>query len=329
MPTFNGQQFLRLAIESALAQDIGIHELIVVDDGSTDETTGIVGEFAAVDTRVHLHVNDKRLGMAGNWNRSASLATGTWVKFLFQDDLLDPACVRTMLKAAEPAGQSFVACRRNFLFEDSISAAFRDDFLESARATDISRHSKIQGAITASDFLAIALRAPLVNCIGEPTAVMFRRELLSRSGYFDPALRQLTDWDMWLRMAGVAGLAYVDAPLATFRLHNRSATLHNRSPENRTDALDPLVLLHKMTTSVQFAPLRTAAMRVAPRLHLDDDFADEYLRISHLCRTDPHGPLPKLWAAAAGFYPALAPRQPRDTLRLLAARLRWRLRPSH
>ncbi len=322
MPTFNGERYLQPAIESALAQEADVLELVIVDDGSTDGTVDIVREFARRDRRVRLHENRERLGMAQNWNRAMELSGGEWVKFVFQDDLLAPACIGTMLRAANESGRSTVACRRQFLFEDTVTEAFRTRFLDYVGAHDLARITGGDADLSAEQFADIAVAAPLGNCVGEPTAVMFRRSLIGQAGLFDPALRQLTDWDMWLRLASREGIAYIDDPLVSFRLHGSSATLANHRPESRGDALDALVLLYKLSIGDAYAPLRAAAQRAHPAIRFDLLMEDEYLRIRRLCASTQSETLRASWDKVGRLYPALAPNPARDWGRSWKAR--WR-----
>ena len=322
MPTFNGERYLRPAIESALAQEAGVLELVIVDDGSTDGTVEMVREFARRDRRVRLHENRERLGMAQNWNRAIELSGGEWVKFVFQDDLLTPACVGTMLRAANESGRSMVACRRHFVFDETVTEAFRTTFLDYVGAHDLGRIMGGDADLSAEQFADIAVAAPRGNWVGEPTAVMFRRSLVAQVGLFDPALRQLTDWDMWLRLASRGGIAYLDDPLVSFRLHGSSVTLANQRPESRGDALDALVLLYKLSTGEAYAPLRAAALRAHPAIRLDLLMEDEYVQIRRLCASTQSEALRAIWDAVARVYPALAPTPARDWGRSWTAR--WR-----
>lgn len=322
MLTFNGERYLQPAIESALAQEADDFELVIVDDGSTDGTVEMVREFARRDRRVRLHANRERLGMAQNWNRAMELAGGEWVKFVFQDDLLAPTCLGTMLRAANESGRSMVACRRHFLFEHTVPDAFRTTFLNYVGVHDLARVTGGDADLSAEQFAEIAVAAPLGNCVGEPTAVMFRRSLVAQVGLFDPALRQLTDWDMWLRLASRGGIAYVDDPLVSFRLHGGSVTLANNRPERRGDALDALVLLYKLSTGEAHAPLRAAAQRAQPAIRLDLLMEDEYFRIRRLAESSQSETLRAIWDHVARLYPAIAPDPARDWGRSWKAR--WR-----
>ena len=109
VPTYNGEPFLQAALDSASAQTFGDLEILVVDDGSSDGTPALVERHAADDPRVRLLRNERNLGLVGNWNRCLEAARGTWIKFLFQDDLLEPACVERMLALASE-DCPFVVC---------------------------------------------------------------------------------------------------------------------------------------------------------------------------------------------------------------------------
>lgn len=102
---FNRAAYLAQAIESALAQRFQDFELIVVDDASSDESVRIAESYAERDSRVKVFVNETNLGDYANRNHAASLATGTYIKYLDSDDLLYPHCLEVMvpLMDSEPS----------------------------------------------------------------------------------------------------------------------------------------------------------------------------------------------------------------------------------
>lgn len=101
MTVFNREKYLRQAIESVLASTYTSFELIVVDDGSTDQSVDIAREYAAIDSRVHLHVNQQNLGDYPNRNKAASLATGKYLKYVDADDMIYPHGMETMVHMME------------------------------------------------------------------------------------------------------------------------------------------------------------------------------------------------------------------------------------
>ena len=121
MPVYDGERFLREAIESVFAQDFQQFELIVTDDRSSDGTCDIVRSFH--DPRLRFYQNEIGLGIPGNWNMALSKATGKYIKYLFQDDVIYPDCLSTMvesLRRHESAGVVF--SRRDVKEEDGIRA---------------------------------------------------------------------------------------------------------------------------------------------------------------------------------------------------------------
>jgi len=66
-----------------------------------------------------------------------------------------------------------------------------------------------------------------VNVVGEPSFVLMRRDAVRRAGGFDPAFRQLVDWDLWLRLGHEAALAFVDEVVGVFRVHAKAQSARN------------------------------------------------------------------------------------------------------
>jgi glycosyltransferase involved in cell wall biosynthesis len=234
IPTFNGALWICQAIESALAQDFSSFEVVVCDDASDDDTVVLARQFA--DERVRVVANRQRVGMARNWNRSVRASQGAYVKFLMQDDLLRPDCIARMLEVmnAEPhVGMVFSA--RELAFEDPADPAsidFRERFSAvHARLGPLARvnHGRTLFAIMERDRFRD-------NLIGEPSAVMVTREALLKLGLFNVQLHQLTDLEMWLRIASSYRVGFIAEPLATFRVHARSAsTLNERTGSSWLD----------------------------------------------------------------------------------------------
>ena len=98
MTAYNRADYIGDAIESVLASTFNDFELVVVDDGSTDETLAIARDYASRDRRVKVHVNEKNLGDYPNRNRAASLARGEYLKYLDSDDHIYPHGLDVMVR---------------------------------------------------------------------------------------------------------------------------------------------------------------------------------------------------------------------------------------
>lgn len=266
IPTYNGSTYLRQAIESARMQTYSDFELLFVDDGSSDDTFEIVEEFARLDSRVRAYRNPQRLGLAENWNRCLELAGGEWIKFLFQDDYLHSTCIERLLKLAEGSGAPLVACQRDLKFEPDLPAEFKNSFVRYVVENELAaRFPNATGAISASEFASHAALYPTLNCIGEPTSVMFHHSVVKRFGRFNPELRQLVDWEYWMRIATSAGLHYLDESLATFRVHRKAATF---STMDEPLILDRLIILYNLVYDPLYLSVRKAAQQIQPAVDL-------------------------------------------------------------
>jgi glycosyltransferase involved in cell wall biosynthesis len=101
MTSFNKEQFIASAIESVLASSHTDFELLIVDDGSTDQSVAIANNYAAIDTRVHVYVNEINLGDYPNRNRAASLAKGKYIKYVDADDHIYPWGLEILVQTME------------------------------------------------------------------------------------------------------------------------------------------------------------------------------------------------------------------------------------
>ena len=131
IPTYNGAAHIRDAIRSVLAQSEQPAEVVVSDSGSSDGTVSIIREEsrgALFQLRV---LPEQTKGMVRNWNAAVRAATGKFVKFLFQDDVLRADCIARMLEVAEGDQRvGLVFCRREIAIEPSASGSFVARYLK-------------------------------------------------------------------------------------------------------------------------------------------------------------------------------------------------------
>ncbi|MEL7090001.1 MAG: glycosyltransferase family 2 protein [Planctomycetota bacterium] len=107
VPVYNHGPYIGDCLESALAQDHGDLEVVVVDNQSTDDTWRVVQEIAGRDRRVRAYQNPANLGPVRNWLRGVEKARGTYGKILWSDDLIEPAYLSRTLPWLE-RGAAFV-----------------------------------------------------------------------------------------------------------------------------------------------------------------------------------------------------------------------------
>lgn len=127
MPAYNAEAFIREAISSVLKQSESDWELLVIDDGSQDNTRAIVSDFAQRDARINLIVNESNMGVAKTRNRGLDIFRGKYVALLDSDDYWEPQMLEKMIARAEETGADIVYCSYAIVDEQGNKAC--NDFI--------------------------------------------------------------------------------------------------------------------------------------------------------------------------------------------------------
>lgn len=309
IPTYNGAQYLEACLDSVLIQTYIDIEILLVDDGSTDATVEILERYAASDQRIRLVRNEHNFGLVGNWNRCIELAHGEWIKFVFQDDLLEPDCLAKMV-AARQVGDLFVACGRKFDFEPQTTPEVREFYLIHKRFIDDLYAGK--QFLSALEFADLAVDRIGSNLVGEPTVTLLHRSVFERFGLFNENLIMSCDLEYWTRIGIHTGIRFVPEDLAVFRVHGQATSATNRRDRQyRMNVLDSLAIWHDVATQSIYAPLRAAAERHTPPIPLKHLMTNK----AHVARAiaqhfdkhskSTHGELMNEWDSFVSLYPKL------------------------
>lgn len=120
MPVYNGEDYLAQAIDSILAQEYADFELVISDNGSTDGTEAICREYAARDSRIRYHREERNRGAAWNFNYVVRLARGEFFRWACHDDSIAPSHLRRCIAVLEDAPPSVIlAYTRSVLVDAS------------------------------------------------------------------------------------------------------------------------------------------------------------------------------------------------------------------
>lgn len=212
IPAYN-PAFFEQAFRSALAQTCPGIEIVVSDDSPGPDIGVIVKSHS--DARVRYVRNEVNLGFAGNFTRCFDLARGAYIKFLNDDDVLHPDCVRRMLAAFdEHTGVTLVTSKRRMINE--LHQPLPD---VSATAPLAAVESRMKGLNLGNHVLRHS-----VNFIGEPSTVLFRKDAVTlepgnifRLGGHDYVC--LADLSLWLRLLSRGDAVYFPEVLSLFRIH--------------------------------------------------------------------------------------------------------------
>jgi len=188
IPTYNRAWILRGAVDSVLAQDFGDFELIVVDDGSSDDTREILDTY---QKRV-IVLRQPNRGVSAARNRGIAASSGQLIAFLDSDDLWLPTKLSLQVDFFN-AHPDAVACQTEEIW-----------IRNGVRVNPKKRHHKFGGMI---------FEQSLSLCLVSPSAVMIRKTLFDVVGRFDETLPACEDYDLWLRVSCRYPVHLIDTPL--------------------------------------------------------------------------------------------------------------------
>jgi glycosyltransferase involved in cell wall biosynthesis len=227
IPAFNQARFLGQAIESALGQAGAEVEVIVVDDGSTDDTPSVIARYQTAPG--FKSIRQPNAGLPAARNRGLAEATGEYLCFLDSDDYFAPEkCNRqaALLEAKPQLG--FVYCDITTVDETG------------APKPDQISIGQVQRTLTGDIFPAL-----IVGGYFPPHTVMIRKKVLDVVGPFDPALGGHADYDLWLRVAAEFQAEYMDEKLAFYRDWGASMSKNREHMnETRVRTLQKIARLH-------------------------------------------------------------------------------------
>jgi glycosyl transferase family 2 len=208
--TYNRRSWLRLAIESVLAQDYPDLELLVMDDGSTDETPELLADYARRNPperfRFERHEN---MGQARTLNRGWELARGEVLGYLSDDDLLAPDAVTRLV--AELEAPELVAAYPGHRIIDAEGRV-----IDSIRPIAYSPREAFR----------------MLDTVIGP-GCLARREPLESTGGWDPELRFMGDFILWIKLGLSGPIARVPEPLASWRRHGEAQSVRIAADHGR------------------------------------------------------------------------------------------------
>jgi glycosyltransferase involved in cell wall biosynthesis len=192
IPVFNSAAFLERAVRSALVQ-IGVKEIILVDDGSQDDSLALCHQLRAESRKiqVHTHPEKNNKGLAATRNRGLEFAAGDWIQFLDADDELLPGKIQAQLDLLGQAGKAIP-----FIVGNSI-----DVF------SDGRRHF--------NRFFSDPWIGLMCSKLGNSCANLFKHAVLKEVGFFDANLRTSEEYDLMFRIMKLGYIPLYDPSFLT------------------------------------------------------------------------------------------------------------------
>lgn len=204
MPVYNASRYLKEAIQSILNQTYRDFEFIIINDGSTDDSSEIIQSFS--DTRIRFINNEKNLGIIQSRNIGLEAARGFYIANMDADDISLPERFQKQLAYMESNPETVILSTRLVLVNEKNeeTGIWPEDY----------------HCITATD---IKNTLPVINCIGQPT-IMMRADVIKQIRYND-RFKANEDWGLWLQVLSQGGVIQkLPDVLLRYRQHSASIT---------------------------------------------------------------------------------------------------------
>lgn len=222
MPVYNGELFIKHALDSILAQTFSDFELIICDNASTDGTQAICEDYAARDSRIRYYRNAENIGAANNFNRTVELSSGKYFKWAAHDDVLDPTFLERCVAVLDADPGVAVAFSRVQVIDDS--GAVVQDYDVTLRTDDPQPHVRMH------DLLWVPNR--FYQVFG-----LMRADLLKKTRLIEPY--SASDRVLVLGMAMFGRIHDIPENLFQARKHDNVSVRSHRTRHTRMIWFDP------------------------------------------------------------------------------------------
>ena len=199
MPAYNAEKTIQKSVESVISQTFQDWELIVIDDGSHDDTANILSRLVEQDNRIRFFQNEKNRGVSYTRNRAVLLANGEWIAFLDSDDLWMPNKLEKQLELSKK-------------FSDMVVCYTASSFIDEKG----NPYEYVMPAIERLNYKTL-LHKNLMSC----SSVMIRTSVMKKIQMPNDKMHE--DYYVWLNVLRNHGFAYgINEPLLIYRLGKKS-----------------------------------------------------------------------------------------------------------
>lgn len=210
MASYNYAPIIGEAIESVINQTYKDWELIIVDDGSTDNSVEVIKKYLS-DNRIKLYINEKNLGLAKTVRKGIQYSTSDWIAFLESDDKFFPNALEEKVKA--------ISTDADIIFSDLELFGDKECVIHLQKHFDNLNNFIVN--LKKSGFIEnFAKILPKINVIPTFSVVMTKKELLAKCD-FNPLCKSTLDYYLWAQLACYK-VYYINKKLTYWRMHKDS-----------------------------------------------------------------------------------------------------------
>jgi glycosyltransferase involved in cell wall biosynthesis len=213
IPTYNHEDYIGEAIESVLNQTRQSDEIIVVDDGSTDQTFNIISKYL----NDIIYVYKSNGGTSTALNTGIRRATGDWICWLSSDDLFMPKKLEKQLEYVNKY--------------PNVGLIYTDFYVIDKDPNKIISRERPPQYPDRKSWTESLLET---GCLFNGSTTMIRMSLFYQAGLFVPELLHSQDYNMWIRLSRICDFGYISEPLVKYRWHQGNAS-HRADPNRYRD----------------------------------------------------------------------------------------------
>lgn len=237
--TYNRGRFICAAIESVLAQNFKDVEIIVVDDGSRDDTYKLLKRYGS---SIH-YIYQKHKGRSVSRNSGIKLSRGEYIAFLDDDDIWLPGKLESQIVFLD----SHPACALAHTFTELMDE--RGQPLRKKTKKHLSSYRKAMR-------IGYTYEGMSRLCVMYTSSVVIRRHCLDKAGLFDPFMEAFEDWDIYLRLALKYEIGVIPEPLVRIRIHAAHSTQDEFTRGRISISRKHLVILDSLEDTLSYRRAR-------------------------------------------------------------------------
>ena len=210
IPAYNAQAFITQTLQSVIAQDIAIQTVIVVNDGSTDQTAQLVQEFSQSHPQPNIVlINQDNAGLSAARNAGIKYSVADYIAPLDADDLWEPNKLSSQIQVFKDNTNPQLGL---------VYTAYQLIDQDGKRLP--SNPKSVVAPTLRGNVYRPLLRGNFIS--GSGSGVLIKRAVFENVGLFDESLQACEDWDMWLRISRHYQFDFINQPLVSIRVHSQN-----------------------------------------------------------------------------------------------------------
>ncbi len=211
MPVYNGEKYIKYAVNSVLEQSYKEFELIIINDCSTDSTSEILAAYEKMDSRIKLYYNDKNLGVSKSLNLALKIAKGVFIARIDSDDIWFKDKLRKQIEYLANNPSTYMLGTGKKVIDESGN-------ILNTKEKQFFGYAQIKRQIIKNNLFC-------------HSSVIFRRSILNDAGYYNENFLNSEDYEFWIRILAKRKGEILPESLVYYRLHKEMISIKKRKQQ--------------------------------------------------------------------------------------------------